>query len=104
LGYAVLCVVLIVFKAVTNRADRRGRRKSSAHLTGVVSRIVTHPDATWAEIVIEGADNLYREVRVPHPLQNEDGTTTTLKAGDRVKLAVSLADSVRPPQTHLAAL
>jgi len=60
----------------------------SAHLTGVVTQIVTHVDAMWAEIVIDGADNLYREIRVPYPLQNEDGTIARLKAGDRVSIRV----------------
>jgi hypothetical protein len=67
-----------------------------AQLTGVVSHILAHADATWAEIVIDGAGDLYREIRLPNPLQNEDGTTITLKVGDRVNLAVTLAASARP--------
>lgn len=67
-------------KSPTNRA--------SAHLTGVVIRIIAHTDATWAEVVIDGADNLYREIRVPYPLQNENGTITRLKTGDRVSIFV----------------
>ena len=65
--------------------------ESSAQLTGVVSRILTNAERVWAEIVIDGADNLYREIRVPHPLQNEDGTLTRLKVGDRVTLTVKPA-------------
>jgi Reverse transcriptase (RNA-dependent DNA polymerase) len=71
---------------------------SLAQFTGTVSRIIANADATWAEIVIDGADNLYREIRVPHPLQNDDGTVTRLKQGDRVNLAVTLAATARPPQ------
>jgi len=70
----------------------------SAQLTGVVSCVLTHPDGVWAEIVIDGAGTLFREIRVRNPLQNEDGTTTTLNAGDRVNLAVTLTASARPPQ------
>ena len=69
----------------------------SAHLTGTVSRVLEHADGTWAEIVIDGAEDLYREIRVPYPLQNSDGTVTRLKEGDRVNLAVTLAATVRPP-------
>lgn len=60
----------------------------SAHLTGVVTQIVARPGSTWAEIVIDGADNLYREIRAPYPLQNEDGSVTRLSAGDRVGIFV----------------
>ena len=64
-------------------ADQR-----SAHLTGVVAQIIAHHEAAWAEIVIDGAENLYREIRVPYPLQNEDGSVTRLSAGDRVGIFV----------------
>jgi len=41
--------------------------------------------------VIDGGDNLYREIRVRHPLQNQDGTVTRLKIGDRVNIFVDPA-------------
>jgi hypothetical protein len=65
-----------------------GNPETRAHLTGVVHRIIEHVDGVWAEIIIDGADNLYREIRIPHPLQNEDGSITTLKVGDRIRLIV----------------
>jgi hypothetical protein len=63
-----------------------------ARLSGVVSRILTLPDGAWAEITIEGAPDLYREIRVPNPLHNEDGTVTPLNVGDRISLIVKRTD------------
>ena len=64
-------------------------RIHAAHLTGVISRILTYADGSWAEIVVDGAPHLFREIRVPYPLRNEDGTTAPLKEGDRVSIFVT---------------
>ena len=42
----------------------------SAHLTGAVTRLLVFPEGTWAEIEIDDAPILYREFRVPVPLNN----------------------------------
>jgi hypothetical protein len=62
-----------------------------AQLTGVVSQILAHPDGVWAEILIEGAEELCREIRVHNPLKNEDGSETMLKKGDRVTITIRAA-------------
>jgi len=59
------------------------------HLTGVISRILTYPDGAWAEITVEGAPDLFREIRVPYPLQNQNGTVSRLHEGDRVSIFVT---------------
>jgi hypothetical protein len=64
-------------------------RIHAAHLTGVIARILIFADGAWAEIVVDGAPNLFREIRVPYPLRNEDGTTARLKEGDRVSILVT---------------
>jgi hypothetical protein len=63
----------------------------NAVLTGTVRRLVEHTQGFWAEIVIDGADDLYCEIRVPHPIQNADGTISEWKPGDRVTLTIKLA-------------
>ena len=65
-------------------------KRSTAHLTGVVTQILTHVDGMWAEIFLDGADNFYRDIGVRHPLENEDGTVTRLNVGDRVSVFVRL--------------
>ena len=74
--------------------DTRGKIGSPAdenpvRLFGVVSRILDFPDGSWAEIAVDGAPDLFREIRVPYPLQNEDGTVNALKLGDRVSINVT---------------
>ena len=66
----------------------RGTR--SAHLAGRVSRMLNFPDVVWAEITIDGAVDLFREIRVRNPMRNDDGSMTELKVGDRVGIRVSL--------------
>ena len=66
-------------------------RMHATHLTGVISRILTIAGCVWAEIVIDGAPEHFREIRVPYPLQNEDGTTARFKEGDRVSVLVTPA-------------
>ena len=61
----------------------------ATHLTGVIARIVTFADGAWAEIVVDGLPDLFREIRVPYPLRNEDGTNARLKEGDRVSILVT---------------
>jgi len=61
----------------------------ATHLTGVISRVLTFADGAWAAIVVDGAPDLFREIRVPYPLRNEDGTTARLKEGDRVSILVT---------------
>ena len=60
----------------------------SAHLTGAVTRLITFPEGTWAEIEIDDAPLLYSEFRVPIPLHNADGTITRLHEGQRVNILV----------------
>ena len=60
-----------------------------AHLTGVISRILDFGGSTWAEIVVDGAPDLFREIRVPYPIQNEDGSISRFKVGDRVVIFIN---------------
>ena len=64
-------------------------RIHATHLTGVISRIVALADGAWAEIVVDGAPAHFREIRVPYPLRNEDGTNARLNEGDRVSILVT---------------
>jgi len=59
-----------------------------ARLTGVVSRILNVAGGAWAEIAVDGAPNLFREIRVPYPIQNEDGSVSRFEVGDRVVIFV----------------
>jgi len=45
-----------------------------------------------AEIAVEGADHLYREIRIENTLEDENGNQVKLKAGAQVDVTVE-ADS-----------
>ena len=60
-------------------------------LNGTVEKIIkpSHPEeAEKAQITVEGADHLYRELRIENALQDGDGNEVALKAGAEVEVKV----------------
>ena|SRR5271156_3481768 len=43
-----------------------------------------------AQIAIEGAENLYREIRIDNTLQTEDGDNVILKVGSKVEVTIQV--------------
>lgn len=72
-------------------ADRR-RKKASTKLPGTVEKVIKpHPHSNEpekAQISVEGADHLYRELRVPNQLTDEDGNPVKLKEGEEVEVKI----------------
>jgi hypothetical protein len=65
--------------------------KPSVTLPGTVEKIIKPvlPDEPEkAQIAIEGADDLYREIRIDNKLQNEKGEDVSLKPGAQVEVTV----------------
>jgi hypothetical protein len=77
--------------------------KPSVTLPGTVEKIIPplHPSQPEkAQIGIEGADDLYREIRVENTLQDEDGKTVSLKPGAKVDVTIEASpDAIQPKQT-----
>ena len=74
------------------------KRKASTTLPGKVEKIIPpHPFSTEpekAQIAVEGADHrLYREIRVPNALEDENGQKVKLKEGADVDVKIE-ADPV----------
>ena len=73
------------------------KRKASTTLPGKVEKIIPpHPFSTEpekAQIAVEGADHLYREIRVPNVLEDERGQKVKLKEGADVDVKIE-ADPV----------
>jgi hypothetical protein len=64
---------------------------ASVSIAGVVQKIISSPlthEPDKAEISLENADHLYKEIRIENTLQDEDGNEVKLKAGDHVGLTV----------------
>jgi uncharacterized protein YfaS (alpha-2-macroglobulin family) len=65
--------------------------KATATLPGTVQKIIKspHPDMPEkAEIAVEGADELYREIRIENTLTDEKGNEVKLKPGATVEVTV----------------
>jgi hypothetical protein len=65
--------------------------KASTTLPATVEKLITSPDPSEpekAQIAVEGADNLYRELRIKNLLVDENGDTVHLKRGAHVDVTV----------------
>ena len=66
--------------------------KASATLPGKVERVIqAHPQSgepEKAQIAVEGADHLYREIRVPNRLVDSEGNKVKLKPGAEVEVKI----------------
>lgn len=65
--------------------------KPSVTLPGTVERIIkpVHPAGVEkAQISVEGADDLYREIRIENSLKDEEGHKVRLKEGAPVDVTV----------------
>jgi hypothetical protein len=64
---------------------------ASVTLPGVVERVIQSPHPAVpqrAQIAVEGADDLYREIRIDNALKADNGQTVALKEGDQVNVTV----------------
>jgi hypothetical protein len=65
--------------------------KPSITLPGTVEKIIKPPIPEMpekAQITVEGADHLYKEIRVDNSLTNENGEEVKLKEGAKVDVTV----------------
>lgn len=66
--------------------------KATATLPGKVEKVIhPHPSSgepEKAQIAVEGADHLYREIRVPNRLTDENGNKVKLKEGAEVEVKI----------------
>lgn len=68
------------------------KKKASTKLPGTVEKIIKpHPNSEEpekAQIAVEGADHLYRELRIPNKLSDENGNHVKLKEGTEVEVKI----------------
>jgi hypothetical protein len=65
----------------------------SVRMPGTVEKIIAavgdhRPEK--AQIVIEGAEDLYREIWIDNTLQTKDGDSVSLKAGSKVEVTIEV--------------
>ena len=65
--------------------------KASVTLSGTVEKIIPSPDpdaSEKAQIAVEGAEDLYREIRVDNTLKDATGEEVSLKLGSEVDVTI----------------
>jgi hypothetical protein len=74
------------------------KKRASTKLPGTVEKVIQpHPSSNEpekAQIAVEGADHLYRELRVPNKLTDEDGHPVKLKEGAEVEVKIESENGV----------
>jgi hypothetical protein len=81
--------------------ERRTEEKAIVTLTGTVEKIIpplTPNQPEKAEIAIEGAEDLYKEVRVENTLQDESGNEVALKKGAKVAVTIEAEPEATEPK------
>ena len=66
-------------------------QKPSTTLPGTVEKIIKSPDPhvpEKAQIGIEGAEHLYREIRIDNVLKDQNGEKVALKQGAEVEVTI----------------
>jgi hypothetical protein len=66
--------------------------RASTTLPGTVEQIIRSPfpsEPDKAEIAVEGADDLYREIRIENTLIDENGNEVSLKEGAQVDVTIA---------------
>jgi hypothetical protein len=66
--------------------------KPSTTLPGTVEKIIKSPvrdEPEKAQIAVEGADPLYREIRIENKLTDENGEEAKLKPGAEVEVTIA---------------
>ena len=83
--------------------DSEEKDKPSTTLPGKVQKIIKPIDpklSETAEIAIEGAEELYREIRVENKLKDASGTDVALKEGAPVEVTLEAEekDTIKKPE------
>ncbi|HTW59060.1 MAG TPA: hypothetical protein VMD99_13090 [Terriglobales bacterium] len=73
-------------------SNNGSKKKASAKLPGTVEKVIKprpgSPEPEKAQIAVEGADHLYRELRVPNKLTDEEGNKVKLEQGTEVEVKI----------------
>ena len=77
----------------------KNKKKPKTTRPGTVEKIIKSPfpqEPEKAKIAVEGADHLYREIRIENSLEDEKGNKVKLKEGAQVDVTVEadLKDTV----------
>ena len=80
--------------------EKRGSGKAKVTLPGIVEKVITPiipTEPEKAQIAVEGADHLYREIRVENRLKDQDGKEVALKPGAEVDVKIEADQHATKP-------
>ena len=86
---------------MSRKATKREDEKPSVTLPGTVEKIIppiTPVEPEKAQIAIEGAEELYKEIRVENVLQDRDGNAVALKPGADVEVTIEADKTATVPK------
>jgi hypothetical protein len=86
-----------------NKNDEAGAEKAAVRLSGTVDKIIPaiHPgEPEKAQITVEGAEDLYREIRVDNTLKDSNGKPVSLKKGAEVEVTIKAEPHAVEPKSH----
>jgi len=78
--------------------------KASTTLPGAVEHIIRSPfpsEPDKAEIALEGADELYKEIRIENTLVDRNGQEVSLKEGAEVEVTIEAEHKDTAPKRRL---
>lgn len=81
--------------------DEDSTEKATVTLPGTVEKIIRSVDPSkpeQAQITVEGAEELYREIRVENTLQDGAGNTVGLKEGAEVEVTIEAEQEATKPK------
>jgi hypothetical protein len=84
-----------------DRDEDRPDEKATVTLPGTVEKIIPpivpgQPEK--AQIAVEGAEHLYKEIRVENALQDESGNEMALKEGAKVEVTIEAEPGATKPK------
>lgn len=86
--------------AQQNNGKKNSKQKAAMTLPGVVEKVikpVVPNEPEKAQIAVEGADHLYREIRVENRLNDEEGREVALKPGAEVDVTIEAEPQATKP-------
>jgi hypothetical protein len=88
---------------VINQFEKKNSdsEKAAVTLPGTVDKIIPaiHPgEEDKAQITVEGAEDLYREIRVENTLQDSNGNPVSLKKGAEVEVTIEAEPHATEPK------
>jgi hypothetical protein len=86
----------------TGTVETQEPEKASITLPGTVEKVIPAPHPSMpekAQIAVEGADDLYKEIRIENKLTDENGDKVQLKVGTEVEVTIEASVEEKAPET-----